>query len=65
MITNKDIYLSAKILITKHGEEAGAIADQRMLELMAQDDVKGASVWLGIGQAIEDLHNIKKQKHLM
>lgn len=65
MITDKDIYTSAKVLISKHGKEAGAFADQRMQELMAKDDAKGAAVWLSIGQAIEDLNNMKKQKYLI
>jgi hypothetical protein len=63
MKTN-DIYISAKILIDQHGPEAEGFASERMAYFMEKDDVKGASVWLGIMSAINDLNNLSKQKYL-
>ncbi len=64
MKTN-DIYITAKILIDQHGSEAEDFASERMAYFMEQDDVKGASVWLGIMNAIYDLTMLNKQKYLM
>jgi hypothetical protein len=64
MLIQNDIYALAKRIIEKHGRKAEGIAESKMQELMAQDDVKGASVWLCIMVAIEDLHSLKSQKKL-
>ncbi len=55
MISDKDIYTTANMLIKEHGEKAEEHAQQRMYELMDADDAKGASVWLSVMQAINDL----------
>jgi hypothetical protein len=61
MVSRKDIYLSANVLIQRYGNEAETIAWKRMHELMDKDDVRGASVWLSIAGAIDDLQNVKRQ----
>lgn len=63
MKTN-DIYRSAKILIDLHGSDAEDYASEKMSYFMEKDDVKGASVWLGIIGAINDLNNLSKQKYI-
>jgi hypothetical protein len=55
MVSQKDIFLSAQVLIKKHGQSAETIAQQKMREMLDNDDVKGAGVWLAISSAIEDL----------
>jgi hypothetical protein len=48
----------------QHGSNAEDAAMQNMLLLMEQNDVKGASVWLAIMNAINDLTMRGRQKHL-
>jgi hypothetical protein len=64
MFSLKDIYLSAHALIEKYGDEAETVATQKMQTLMDNDDVQGASVWLHIACAIDDLRNAKRQGKL-
>jgi hypothetical protein len=64
MVSRKDIYRSANVFIQQYGNEAETIATQRMHELMDKDDVQGASVWLSIASAIDDLRNVKRQGKL-
>jgi hypothetical protein len=64
MVSPKDVYISAQLLIKQHGNKAEDIAAQKMQELMDKDDVKGASVWLSISQAIENLRTVKSQGKL-
>lgn len=55
-MNEKDIYSSANLLIKQYDVE-GALdhAYDRMRDLMSQQDVKGASVWLSISVAIREL----------
>ena len=48
----RDIYCSANILLKQHGPAAKSYAIQRVQELRASGDEKGALVWMGIGDAI-------------
>jgi hypothetical protein len=64
MVSRKDIYRSANVLIQRYGNEGETIAWQRMHKLMDKDDVRGASVWLSIASAIDDLQNVKRQGKL-
>ena len=64
MTSPKDIYISAQLLIKQHGDKAEVVAEQRMHEMIEKDDVKGASVWLSIGLAIDDLRATKQQGKL-
>ena len=65
MTTDQDIYASAKLLIEHHGNDAEDIALARMLVLIEKDDVKGASVWLSIMDAMNTLTDRAKQKYLL
>jgi len=60
---NIDYFRSAQILIKEHGDSAHNLAAQRLQELLDLGDVKGAGVWLAIGQAIIDLTSSSGTKH--
>ncbi len=64
MISNKDIYITAKTMIKTYGDVAEERAVQMMYECMEEEDVKGASIWLGIIAAIADLQTVNKQEYL-
>lgn len=64
MISQKDIFISAQLLIKQYGDAAEAYASQQMHRLMEKDDVKGAGAWLAIIAAIDDLKNVKSQGNL-
>lgn len=59
MPDEKDIYRSAKLLLNQHQQLAESFALQKMEEFMNQGDVKSASVWLAIAQAITKLDQSK------
>ena len=48
----RDIYCSANILLKQQGPAAKPHAIQRVQELRASGDEKGALVWMGIVDAI-------------
>jgi len=54
----------AQLLINQYGHDADEYAHQKMLEFMERDEVKGASIWLSIGHAMEDLRNRERQEKL-
>jgi hypothetical protein len=64
MVSRKDIYLSANVLIRRYWDEAETVAWRKMHELMDKDDARGASVWLSIAGAIDDLQSVKRQGKL-
>jgi len=56
MISDIDIYRSAKVLIDQHGAEGAALhAAMRADALLAQGAMTGRQVWLRIGKAVEEL----------
>lgn len=55
MVGQKDIYRSAQIFMKQHGEDAERLALDKMNHFMAVEDVVGASAWLMIVQAIQEL----------
>ncbi len=55
----RDIYCSANILLKQHGPAAKSYATQRLEELQAVGDEKGAGVWMGIVDAIAVLESIE------
>jgi hypothetical protein len=61
MTTERDIYASANVLITKHGVDALKVAQERLEEFEAQRDVAGADVWWRILNAIEVLRQPRPQ----
>lgn len=64
MVVQRDIYASAALLLKQHGSNAEDVALAKMLCLMERDELKGASVWLAILNAINDLRMKREQKHL-
>ena len=64
MVSERDIYASAKLLMKEHGAQAEKVAMENMVLLIQDDDVKGASVWMSIMSAINDLKLRSEQKHL-
>lgn len=64
MVSQKDIYISAQLLIKQHGDRAEDVAAEKMQAMMDSDDVQGAGVWLSVGQAIEDLRARNQQGKL-
>lgn len=64
MVSQKDTFRSAQLLIKQFGEEAEERAHQMMMKFIKADDAKGAAAWLDIGSAIEDLKARKRQKRL-
>ncbi len=51
----RDVYCSAGLLMKQHGNKAKVHAAERVHELQASGDEKGAWVWMGIIDAIEVL----------
>ena len=61
MTSQRDIYATAQLIIKQHGVDAEAYASSQMQACIEKDDVKGASVWLSMSAAIDDLQNMKSQ----
>ncbi|MBM3951045.1 MAG: hypothetical protein FJ311_06290 [Rhodospirillales bacterium] len=55
MLSDLDIYHSAKLLIDHHGRDAPIRAAMRADELLAAGDMDGVSVWKRIVKAIDSL----------
>ncbi len=55
MITDLDIYRSAKVLIDQHGQDAPIWAAQKADAFLEQGNLDGERLWLKILEAIEDL----------
>jgi hypothetical protein len=55
MITDLDIYRSAKVLIDQHGEDAPIWAAQKADAMLDRCDLDGERLWLKILEAIETL----------
>jgi len=50
-----DIWRTARLLMTQHGDAAGFAAAQRADDILAKNDHQGVAVWMRIGRAIEEL----------
>ena len=59
MIPEIDIWRTAQLMTSRHGDNAGAQAERRAAALLAQGDRIGAAVWRRIGKAIEELRKRK------
>ncbi len=55
MISDLDVYRSAKLLIEQHGDEAPIHAAMRADEFLDKGDLDGAAVWRRIVAAVNDL----------
>ncbi len=55
MISDLDIYRSAKLLVEQHGDEATIHAAMRADARLDQGDMDGRAVWLRVLRAVEEL----------
>ncbi len=55
MISDLDVYRSAKLLVDRHGDEASIHAAMRVDAMLDKGDMEGRAVWLRILQAIREL----------
>ena len=55
LISNLDIYRSAKLLVDQHGEDAATEAAMRADNMLAAGDMNGKQVWVRIMKAVEEL----------
>ncbi len=55
MITDRDVYRAAKLLIDHKGEDAAAYAVERANALFDEGDLEGATVWKVILAAVLQL----------
>ena len=55
MITDLDIYRSAKVLIDQRGEDAPIWAAQKADAMLESGNLDGKHLWLKILEAVEDL----------
>ncbi len=55
MTSELDIYRSARLLIDRHGEDAGLEAAMRADKFLAVGDMEGAATWRRIVKAVEEL----------
>jgi hypothetical protein len=57
MISDRDIYRTANLMIRKHGSEAHIHAAIRADEFLDKGDLDGAAVWRRIVMAVEEMRN--------
>ena len=55
MISDLDIWRSAKLLVDQHGADASIRAAQQADELLAAGDIEGRATWLRILTAVKEL----------
>ena len=61
MVSDFDIYRSAKLLVDQHGEDAATHAAMEADKLMAKGDMEGAATWKRVIAAIEELQRTKPE----
>jgi hypothetical protein len=60
MTSDRDTYRTARLIIDRHGDEAGLYAAGRADQLLEAGDIAGAIVWRRIGAAIEELRRARR-----
>ena len=55
MIPDIDVYRTANILVTQHGDEAPIHAAMRAHAMLEKGDMEGEAVWIRIVKAIREL----------
>jgi hypothetical protein len=55
VISDRDIFAAAKLMIRRYGDDAAAEAAQRADSLLEEGDALGSAVWANITKAIEEL----------
>ncbi len=63
MVSDLDIYRSAKLLVDQHGEDAGLEAAMRADKVLAAGDMNGKWAWIRILKAIEELQRQERQRN--
>lgn len=53
LVSDIDLERCAHLLIRQHGDSAWKYADAKMMELISQDDAKGAAVWMTISHKVD------------
>ena len=53
MISDRDVYASARLLIAKHGDEAPIHAAMNADAMIEKGDMDGRAVWLQILEAVK------------
>ena len=59
MISEREIWQSASVMIKRHGAEAAIQAAMRVDQMLEAGDVDGAATWKAIMRAIGDLQQEK------
>ena len=57
LISDKDIYRSANLLIDQHGDDSSFEASTKADAFLESGDLDGQRVWLRILKAIKDIQN--------
>lgn len=55
-----DLYRTAWVLLREYGDDAPIIAARRADALLAQGDIEGRAVWLGVIRAINGLRRDRR-----
>jgi hypothetical protein len=55
MVSDKDIWFAASLLIQRHGDEAELLAAQRADEMLERGDFEEQAAWLRIKRAVVEL----------
>ena len=55
MLTERDIYATAMVMVRRYGDDAGAEAAQRSDQLLGDGNMAGAAVWRRVVTAVEEL----------
>ncbi len=55
LITDLDIYRTAKLLVDKHGDEAPIHAAMQADAMLHKGDMDGRAVWLRVVRAVKEL----------
>jgi hypothetical protein len=61
MISERDVWVSANVLVKRFGADAKPEPAKRADELLADGDMEGERVWLRIIRAIEELQRAERR----
>ncbi len=61
MVSEIDIYRSAKLLVDQHGEDAGLEAAMRADAMLEKGAMAGAATWRRIVKAVEELQRQERR----
>ena len=59
MISDLDIYRSARVLVQAHDRDAAIEAAMRADDMLEKGDLRGFAVWRGIVKAVEELQRME------